>query len=117
MYLQLRFADLDGGGGHGGGEARVRAVRREVRGPRAPARCAGAPSLLEREVLTRLHPFLALPRTLHVAYFRDVKNSAELRQATIDQQLDAALINAQLVRSTLPIAAAADLTTLLWTGR
>ncbi|RLN98963.1 hypothetical protein BBJ28_00000946 [Nothophytophthora sp. Chile5] len=35
--------------------------------------------------------------TLHVGYYTDVKNSAELRQGLLDKKFDVALLNAQLV--------------------
>lgn len=45
-------------------------------------------------------------RTLHAAFFKDVTNSAALRQALLNQETDVALINASLVRarsSSLPL--------------
>lgn len=38
-------------------------------------------------------------RTLHTAFYKDVKNSAALHKALLDQEFDVALINASLVRN------------------
>ncbi|KAF0685263.1 Aste57867_22807 [Aphanomyces stellatus] len=47
-------------------------------------------------------------RTLHIAYFRDVKNSADLLQKILAQELDVALINADMVVSLFQVDVAAS---------
>ncbi|TYZ57061.1 hypothetical protein PybrP1_000964 [[Pythium] brassicae (nom. inval.)] len=46
-------------------------------------------------------------RTLHAAFFKDVANSAALRQALLNQETDIALINASLLVDPFQIHAAA----------
>lgn len=43
--------------------------------------------------------YICCRRTLHTAFYKDVKNSAALHKALLDQAFDVALINASLVRS------------------
>lgn len=51
-------------------------------------------------------------RTLHVGYFRHVKNSAQLRAAIMQQSVDAAFINANMIVDAFQIQAAAARTLL-----
>ncbi|KAJ0392721.1 hypothetical protein P43SY_011976 [Pythium insidiosum] len=46
-------------------------------------------------------------RTLHTAFFKDVKNSAALRQAVLNQEINFALINARMVVDLFAVHAAA----------
>ncbi|CAK4068282.1 unnamed protein product [Aphanomyces euteiches] len=47
-------------------------------------------------------------RTLYIAYYRDVKNSATLRQQILSQQVDAALINAEMIAGLFQLHVAAS---------
>ncbi|GLE04274.1 hypothetical protein PINS_up013184 [Pythium insidiosum] len=46
-------------------------------------------------------------RTLHTAFFKDVKNSAALRQAVLNQEVNVSLINARMVVDLFAVHAAA----------
>ncbi|KAF1336742.1 Ekc/keops complex subunit tprkb, partial [Globisporangium splendens] len=55
------------------------------------------------------HTFELFPgRTLHSAFYKDVKNSAALHKALLNQEFDAALVNASLLVDPFQVYAAAS---------